>query len=162
MPDGWGALGGLVGGGVPQPPNQQMENQVMNLLLNQYAAQGVLGGGLGGGSPFASWRQRCGAAERRALKLFRDMYGKRALAKYLVRGYTELSVDKRVYRVFRASNREIEVYQTTSKGRKMLYRLCIVDTDNVPLTDGVMKRLWLIRADRDALYTQANVKPATG
>ena len=145
--------------------NQQTDNQLMNLILNQYAAQGALGGGLVGGglvggTPVASWRQRWGVAERRALKLFRDMYGKRALAKYLVRGYTELCVDKRVYRVFRERHREIEVFQATSKGRKMLYRLCIVDTDNVPLTDGVMKRLWLIRADRDALYTQANIKPA--
>ena len=157
MPDGLQGLGGVLTQFGPGMIPQQ-DPGMMNGLLNHYAGHYLL---QGVPTP-PSWRQRFGIAERRALRLFRDMYGRRALLRYLLRGYTDFRTAHRVYRVYRERGREIEVYQATSKGLKMLYRLCIVDTDNVPLTDGVMKRLWLIRADRDALYTQANVKPANG
>ena len=113
---------------------------------------------LGGGKPATTWRDHFGIAERRALKLFKDMYGKKRLWRYLRDGYVEFHAkDGRTYRVFRQRHQSVEVYQRMKTGKKLLYKLCLVDTEKIPLTDGVLKRLWLLRCDPNALHEQANV-----
>jgi len=152
------------------------QNELLNLYqqltqMNQQQAVGQLGGfgqgiplnnyGVLGGQPSlgTSWRDRFGIAERRALKLFKDMYGRKRLWQYLRNGYAEFhSKDGRTYRIFRQRYQSIEVYQRMKTGKKLLYRLCVVDMENIPLTDGVLKRLWLLRCDPNALHEQANVQ----
>src|SRR3990167_3104897 len=152
------------------------QNELLNLYqqltqMNQQQAVGQLGGfgqgiplnnyGVLGGQPSlgTSWRDRFGIAERRALKLFKDMYGRKRLWQYLRNGYAEFhSKDGRTYRIFRQLYQSIEVYQRMKTGKKLLYRLCVVDMENIPLTDGVLKRLWLLRCDPNALHEQANVQ----
>lgn len=105
-----------------------------------------------------TWRDRIGIAERRALKLFKDMYGWKLMVRYLYRGYVDFHAkDGRTYRIHRASRRLIEVYQRTTQGKKKLYGLCLVDKEPIPLTDGVLKRLWMLRCNPSALHEQANV-----
>ena len=154
------------------------ENELLNLyqqLARQQLAQPQIAnlfGGLGLGIPLnnygmlggqpalgTSWRDRFGIAERRALKLFKDMYGRKRLWQYLRNGYTEFHAkDRRTYRIFRQRHQSIEVYQRMKTGKKLLYKLCVMDTENIPLTDGVLKRLWLLRCDPNALHEQANVQ----
>ena len=134
---------------------QQAGNQLLTQLVANH-------GMLYQGNPPCTWRSQWGQPERRALRLFRDMYGRKALWKYLHRGWVEYHAkDGRTYRVFRQAHKEVEVYQRLKMGKKMLYRLCLVDTEGVPLTDGVLKRLWLAKADPASLHASANVKSAS-
>ena len=161
---------------MPNPPDleglrQQTQTATLAALLGNYP-QGfgqALGQGIGQGrltdgeSPGCTWKVRWGAAERRALRLFRDMYGLKRMLCYLHQGYVDYHAScGRTYRIFREAHREIEVFQRLKTGKKLLYRLCVIDMETIPLTDGVMKRLWLAKADPATLHQQANVKAAGG
>ena len=132
---------------------QQSVNQLHQVLLgNAIVAQPA--------TPLG-WKDRFGIAERRALKLFKDMYGRKALWLYLRKGYVEYHAkDGRTYRIFRAVHDSIEVFQRTKLGKKKLYKLCLTDTESIPLTDRVLKCLWLLRCDANSLHEQANIQSA--
>jgi len=157
---------------MPEPPPNLFQQQVQTApeVRNQQLTNllGALGGPLVGGqlgidpaSPSCTWKYKWGQAERRALRLFRDMYGQKAMLRLLVKGHHDFKAkDGRIYRIYREQYREVDVYQRTKQGLKKCYRLCLLDTEQIPLTDSVMKRLWLAKADPGALHEQAHVKSA--